>query len=67
MASFTTLVCDRCGAQFPLEERGFTGERPVQKAKWEFPMGYKEEKDLCTPCREQLKYTIKEFMMKGKK
>lgn len=56
MSRFTTLVCDRCGAHFPLEEQGSTLNRPVNKVEieWYRRGTFKSEAEVCNPCLDLL-------------
>ena len=62
MASFTTLVCDRCKAHFPLEDRGSSRDWPVRKIKVDLYNLSLTEHELCEPCRKEIQGIFRQFM-----
>ncbi len=65
MVSFTTQICDRCKAHFPLKPNDF-GERPVRKVKIEIHHGMPTEKELCSACRDVLSTWFYQTFMERK-
>lgn len=73
MATKTTKICDRCGAQHEVDHH--VSSYPVQDVQWVVPIGhslhtvdYKKpnKKELCVPCRAEMAKVIREFMEAGK-
>ena len=63
MASFTTQVCDRCRAHFPLEERPPSSrDWPVRKIKVDLHNLSLTEHELCEPCRKEIQTIFRQFM-----
>lgn len=75
MATFETLICDRCGTQFDMRELAVMRDKPrvppIRHVSLVIDRGagggeQRAELDLCEPCQDNLWERIKIFKLDGK-